>query len=336
MNKKTVGFHFDDCRSFYEQSRKDKIEDLCTAIYQNLHPKAKKLPDFSKDSEYGSWYYSLSDLAELLYDPYTYCKKTIEESRQLINALDEKISSLTSFSECWELSNLLESRSYKDLSASVDISQINKAVDDKAIDALRSLETGLSVLKDGSLKQIIEDLKDQKEELIQATDLMESEETPLPLNDISIDIEYPLQLRGEEGIKRIDVLLSKNEDTFAIIELKQWTEDSINVFLSESEDEKTQCLVNVLPGKRSQLHPAVKVRDIYKKALKEEKGEAAKIRCFVYLHNQLYADSKLFRAYRDMKVNIFDDCTGPNNILYTRLWHKRMLKRFAELFSSEA
>ena len=35
MNKKTVGFHFDHCRSFYEQSRKDKIEDLCKALHMS-------------------------------------------------------------------------------------------------------------------------------------------------------------------------------------------------------------------------------------------------------------------------------------------------------------
>ncbi len=332
MKDHKTGFHFDDCRSFYEMSREDHIEDLCAAIYKNLHPRARNLPDFSNDSEYASWHFSLSDFAQLLYQPDLYCQKTIEESDRLIKAIDEKISSLLSFSPSKELCQLLNSEAYQSLKESGDIVNINKALDDKAIDALKSLETGLTVLEDGSLKKIIEDLKKQRDDLSKAIALMEEEETCLPFEDLCIDIEYPIQIKGEDGTKRIDVLLSRNEETFAIIELKQWTEDSINVFLSETEGEEPKCLVNVLPGKRSQLHPAVKVRDYYKKGLMEEKGEDVQVACFVYLHNQLYNDSKLFRAYKDLKVNIFDDVKGPNNILYTRLWHKRLLRRLSELF----
>ena len=329
------GLHLKSCRQFFKRTRDEQINNLCIEIYRALHPRSKNLPDFSNDAEYASWYHSLPDLAELLYRPDTYRKKTIKESGSLIRELEKKINALENLSSSRELSDFINSETYRTIRESPVVSKINKALDDKAISALRSLETGFEVLKEDSLKKIIADLKKQKDELGKAMAALEVEELCRPLKNVSVDIEYPIRIKDEDGVKRIDVLLSKDDRKFAIIELKQWTEDCINVFLSETEDEKAECLVNVLPGKKSQLHPAVKVRDYYKKGLLEEKGEDITVRCFVYLHNQLYSGSKLFDAYKEMKVNIFDDCAGANNILYTKLWHNRMLKRLRDLFDQK-
>ncbi len=329
---KKSGMHLESCRDFYERTREDRIDDLCIEIYKNLHPRATGLPDFSNDAEYASWYYSLPDFAQLLYQPERYRQKTIEESKSLIQELEKKIEALEILSSSEELSVFLNSEVYKTMLASPEVSKISRALDDRSIGALRSMETGFEVLKEDSLKEIIIDLKKQEDELQEAMTALKAEELCSPLKNICVDIEYPIQIQGEDGVKRIDVLLSKDEKKFAIIELKQWTEDCISVFLADTEDGKAECMVNVLPGKKSQLHPAVKVRDYYKRGLIEEKGEEAVVRCFVYLHNQLYSDSKLFRAYRDLKVNIYDDCPGLDNILYTKLWHNRLLKRLADLF----
>ncbi len=335
QNNKKVGFHFDDCSDFFSKTREDQIEDLCTGIYKNLHPRTSRVPDFSNDREYASWYFSLPDFAQLLYQPEVYHQKMIEDSKELIDALSDKIKALEFLSSSKDLTVFLNSEAYKIMETSPGLSKINKAVDDKLIGVLGSVETGLNALKKDSLNKTIKELKKQRDELQEVMRILEEEEIGSPLKDVSVDVEYPVRLEENTDDKRIDVLLSKDEKKFAIIELKQWTEDSINVFLSDSQEQEAQCLVNVLPGKKSQLHPAVKVRDYYKKALSEEKGDDVIIRCFVYLHNQLYNDSKLFRAYKDFHVNIFDDCTGPNNILYTRLWHKRLLKRLNDLFKED-
>ena len=332
--KEKIGCHFDKCSDFFEKTRPEQIEGLCTEIYKTLHPRAKKQPDFSGDGEYSSWYYSLPDFAQLIYQPEDYEKETIEESRQLIDALDDKIKALEFLSSSKDLSDFLNSETYRIMETSPELPKINKAVDDRLVHALGSLDAGLRVLKTESLNEVIKELRNQKYELQKVMNKLEAEEISTPLENIEIDVEYPVRLDGEKNDKRIDILLSKDNRKFAIIELKQWTEDSINVFLSDSEEEE-QCLVNVLPGRRSQLHPAIKVRDFYKKALYQEKGEDAIIQCFVYLHNQLYNDSKLFRVYKDFDVNIYDDCSGPNNILYTRLWHKRLLKRLNDLFRDD-
>ena len=333
MNNTTSAKHFDSCRDFYDITRPDEIEKLCQELYHELHPNAEKTPSFEENGEARSWLYSLPDFAELLYDPETYRQKTLNEGHSLLETLDKKIDALEAFSSSGQLMEFIQSQACAEIMSSSSVNEINKAVDHGTITALKELENSLSVLKDGKLTGITESLKKQREELTEALTVLSEEELCPRLTGINVDVEYPVLDKETNAVKRIDVLLSRPDiSRYAIIELKQWTEDSIQVSFSDEED-GAECLVSVVPGNRSQLHPAVKVRDIYKKALKEQldDGEAL-IRCFVYLHNQLYNDSQLFRVYKDNDVNIFDDCLWPNNILYTRTWHGRLLKRLADLF----
>ena len=333
MNKNRSAKHFDNCKEFYENTRPEKIEALCLEIYRELHPNAKKTPSFDENGEVKSWLYSLPDLAELLYDPDTYRQKTVDEGYQLLESLDRKIGALEDLSSCSPLLDLIQSQACSDMLTHSSASGINKAVDLDTITALSELENSLSILKEGRLTGITESLKKQKEDLTKALTMLDEEELCAGLDKLEIDIEYPVLDAGTNADKRIDVLLSRPDlKKYAIIELKQWTEDSIRVSYS-GEGDGTECLVCAAPGNRSQLHPAVKVRDVYKKALREQlNDEKAEIRCFVYLHNMMYNDSQLFRVSRDMQINIYDDCAWPNNIMYPKLWHGRLLNRLANLF----
>ena len=333
MNNKKSAKHFDNSKEFYESTRPGKIEELCLEIYHELHPNAKKTPYFEENGELKSWLYSLPDLAELLYNLETYRQKTVDEGHELLESLDSKIDALEAFSSSNTLLNLIQSQACSDMMASSSASGINKTVDLDTITALSELENSLSVLKEGRLTGITESLKKQKEDLTKALTMLDEEELGAGFNELEIDIEYPTPDTCTNANKRIDVLLSRPDlKRYAIIELKQWTEDSIRVSYF-GEGDGTECLVCAAPGNRSQLHPAVKVRDVYKKALREQlNDEKAEIRCFVYLHNMMYNDSQLFRVSRDMQINIYDDCAWPNNIMYTKLWHGRLLNRLANLF----
>ena len=288
MNSNRSAKHFDSCKEFYDSTRPEKIEELCLEIYHELHPNAKKAPSFEENGEVKSWLYSLPDFAELLYDPETYRQKTVEEGHRLLELLDSKIDALEAFSSSSPLMDFIQSQACSEMMSSSNVSEINKAVDHDTITALSELENSLSALKEGKLTVITESLRKQKEDLTKALTMLDEEELCPGLADLEIDIEYAIPDAGTNTEKRIDVLLSRPDlKRYAIIELKQWTEDSIRVSFSDEEGE-TECLVSVVPGNKSQLHPAVKVRDIYKKTLKEQlNDEEAEIRCFVYLHNQL-------------------------------------------------
>ena len=336
MTKERSAKHFESCKDFYDRTRPAEIENLCLELYRKLHSNAKNIPVFEENGEIRSWLYSLPDLAELLYDPETYRQKTREEGNALLKSLDDKIYALESFASSDPLRDFIRSQACSDIMLTSPVNEINKALDHDTVTALSALEDSLSTLKGGKLAGIIESLKMQKEELSKALTIMDKEDLCPGFTDLNADIEYPVFDAGTGAVKRIDVLLSRPDlKRYAIVELKQWTEDNILVSVSD-EDENPECLVSVVPGNRSQIHPAVKVRDIYKKALSEQlRDEEATIRCFVYLHNQLYNDSQLFRVSRDMQINIFDDCSWPNNILYTKLWHGRMLNRLTGLFCEE-
>jgi len=47
----------------------------------------------------------------------------------------------------------------------------------------------------------------------------------------------------------------------------------------------------------------------------------------------MYSDGQLFSVPRDALVDIYDDGPGPNNILYTKLYHGSLIKRLHSLFS---
>ncbi len=338
MKKTTLhsAARFSSCKDFFDRTREEEIDALCTQIYKSLHPAAEKMPTCETDGEYASWYHSLPDLAQLLYDPERYRQETAEEADQLKEALNQEIRILEELSASEALRDLLSSEAFRKVLSSSGLRSINKAVDHNAAASLRSLEESFSILSEDRLADVITDLKKQKDELSASISRMKEEEACLPFTDLNIEIEYPLSGKDSTGVKRIDVLLSKpSSNRYAIIELKQWTEDSIDISISEDEETETECMVRVLPGNRSQLHPALKVRDIYKKMLAQQLDEGAVINCFVYLHNQLYDGSQLIRVYRDNGINIFEDGPWPNNILYTKLWHTRLLNRLKALFCEE-
>ena len=144
--------------------------------------------------------------------------------------------------------------------------------------------------------------------------------------------ERPAKAAGQPP--RMDVLLKDEaRGLYAIIELKQWTEDSMEVVTGEEDGEK-RCFVRVTPYDKDSEHPAVKVRDVYKKRLVSEAaagGKEAKVRCLVYLHNQFYDGGQLFRA-REQGVDIYDGRGQGNNILFTRMRCRSMAEAVAGFF----
>lgn len=331
MTESSSARHFKSIKEFYDSTRAENIISLCEEL---------KDPS-SSNGEWNSWYYSLPDFAELLYDPASYRQKILDEARSLDKELESEIALLEKLSESEELHDFLDSKIFSEMMSSPGAKAINKALDHKTATILGAFEKSLSVLEgssEDSLRNIIEGLNNQRDVL---KERIEHEELLPPLLDgVEVDLEYPVFTEDSKKAKRIDVLLSKPDaGKYAIIELKQWTEDNIEMAFSEDDEGQPECMVTIVPGKRSQPHPAVKVRDVYKSALgsklQTENVQNADIWCFVYLHNQMYGEGQLFKVYKDMKINIYDDNIGPNNILYTKLWYDKLLERLSKLFGSK-
>ena len=333
MRSKDGNLHFGDLKSFYIATREDNINNFCTDMFKYLHPKATRDP--SSDGEWNSWFYSLPDLAELLFDPYTYRDKTVVEGLVLQDDLGKEIEALDLLISSTSLASFRGSEEYSALKTAPGTKSLNKALNYETISDMKALERTLSFLDQGRLEETRNALSAQKEDLSKAINALSTESLPTLPSDIEVDIEYPLVDQSEKkNPNRIDVLLSQpSKNRYAIIELKQWTEDSIYMSVTENDDGEKECIVGIFPGTHTQPHPAVKVRDVYKKALALE-HPGSDIRCFVYLHNQMYHGGQLFKAY-SLGVNTFDDCPAPNNILYTKLWHGRLLKRLADLFADD-
>ena len=322
--------HFSDLESFYLATRGENIEELCSSIYKVLHPNSKKDP--SSDSEWNSWFHSLPDLAELLFDTVTYRDKAVKEGLDLQDDLGREIAALDLLINSSALDSLKNSEEYLSFGSAPGTEVLNRALNYETISDLKAIEQTFSILNRDRLKEIRDILSAQKEELTKAIIALSIEPLAQLPKNIEVDVEYPIMDRpGQTNPNRIDVLLSQpDRNRYAIIELKQWTEDNLFMSVTENDDGEKECVVGVIPGTRTQIHPAVKVRDIYKKALALEHPDGV-IRCFVYLHNQMYNGGQLFKAY-SLGVNTFDDCPFPNNILYTKLWHGRFIKRLSDLF----
>ena len=333
MQSKDGNRHYSDLKSFYTATREENIGSLCSDIFRYLHPKATRDP--SSADEWDSWYHSLPDLAELLFDPYTYRDKTVAEGLILQDDLGKEIEALDLLMRSPLLASFRESEEYSALKAAPGTKALNKALDYETISDMKALERTLSFLDQGRLEETRNALSAQKKDLSKAITALSTESLPALPSDIEVDVEYLLVDQSEKkNPTRIDVLLSQpSKNRYAIIELKQWTEDSIYMSVTENDDGEKECIVGIFPGTRTQPHPAVKVRDVYKKAL-ALKHPDSDIRCFVYLHNQMYHGGQLFKAY-SLGVNTYDDCPGLNNILYTKLWHGKLLKRLADLFSDD-
>lgn len=334
----TAARHFSNCKEFYDSTREDNITDLCNELGLELNKGTA-----AKDGEWNSWYFSLPDFAELLYDPASYRQKTLNEAYSLDKDLEDEITLLEKLSGSDELRALIDSQVFSQIMSSAGTEAIKKALDHNTAMVLGALEKSLSVLKgspEDSLGSIIKGLKNQKDVLLIARTKLEGEPLPPPIEDVEVDLEYPVFSEDSGKPKRIDVLLSRpDRGKYAIIELKQWTEDNIDIITAEDDEGNVEYLVSIVPGKRSQPHPAIKVRDVYKKALdsklRKECGQEAEIEGFVYLHNQMYGDGQLFKFFREMDIGIYDKDIGSKNILYTKLWHGRLLKRLADLFGTE-
>ncbi|MBQ2455371.1 MAG: hypothetical protein II499_04695 [Firmicutes bacterium] len=336
--------HFDTIEEFYLATRPDNIEELCSDLYCVVHPRLQR-PEKAEGPESDSWRRSLPDLAELLYDLPAYLKRTAEESRALEDDLEKEILAVDALRLSPALASFTGSADLAEFEKAPGRAAVKKALDFELSSSLRSVEECFSALKKENLDKALESLKTQKEALEKNRQKLLAPAERIPLPGVSVDLERRLPAPSEDGAgerpakaagqpPRMDVLLKDEaRGLYAIIELKQWTEDSMEVVTGEEDGEK-RCFVRVTPYDKDSEHPAVKVRDVYKKRLLSEAaagGKEAKVRCLVYLHNQFYDGGQLFRA-REQGVDIYDGKGQGNNILFTRMRCRSMAEAVASFF----
>ena len=321
------GKHFSSVEEFYNATRPEKIDALCRELYAFEQPEKAKRGIFPEtDGEWISWKRSLPDFAELLCDQEGYGRRTAEEGRRLERALEAEIALLQGLKDSPELAALRKTDSFAGLCGGGS-DAVRKAVNKSSVTAIKTMEDCFGMLSGRSLAALIRSLEKQKAAIAGVCGTIEAAVRVYGLPPMEVDLEYLLPDPGGDRrkAKRIDVLLSSPEKgAYVIIELKQWTEDSVNVNVFEGEDGDPDCLVSAGNGTRTQPHPAVKVRDVYKPLLQAQAGPDARIRCFVYLHDQMYADGELFKV-RWKGIDISDHCPDPENILYTRLYYRQLL-----------
>ncbi len=322
--------HFNNIEEFFLATRPEKIEELCRSLYCAVHPRLEK-PQIAEGAESDSWRRSLPDLALLLCDFPAYVRQTCEESIALEAGLEDHIRILTELEASPRLAALRSSPAFAGLKENGRES-IRKALDSSLSKDLAGLDTAVSLLEPGKLLKAAQSLEHQKDALKLCRERLEKEKSGMPaLPPLEVWPEYRLE-KSARG-SRVDVLLGDPaKDRWAIIELKQWTEDAMSVELSENEDGSRDCRVFVTPYERDTDHPAVKVRDVYKPALQEEKGPSAKIKCLVYLHNQLFDGGRLFLP-SSSGISIYDGKGQNNNIMFTRMRCGSMMRQLAAFFA---
>ncbi|MBR0139542.1 MAG: hypothetical protein IJM17_04565 [Firmicutes bacterium] len=331
----TGGKRLDSVKEFYERTRPENIDALCSELSELIRPNARS----AKSGETESWRNSLPEIAELLYDLPSYLKKTANESGELAAAIDKEILALGALKEDPALSAFTASCGFKTFSGAPGRADIKRGLDHELSKSLGALEESFAALREDRISSAVESLKKQKEALLSWKKKLSAPASPLALDGVAVELEYKLpKPEAAEGspkkngpAPRIDVLLRDDErKRFAIIELKQWTEDSMEVFVTEEDGEK-QCAVRVTPYEKDTEHPALKVRDEYKALLASLAGEGARIRCFVFLHNQFYDGGSLFKAASE-GIDIYDGKGFKNNILFTRMRCRSLAESIAELF----
>ena len=322
------GKHFSSVREFYEATRPENIDALCRILHEATDPKdAEKGIYPESGGEWISWKRSLPDFAELLCEQSAYGERTAEEGRRLERALGSEIELLRSLMDSAELKALRSGAAFAGIAEGKGLESVRKAVNKASVSSLSSLESSFEMLGGRGLPALISSLEEQRDAIARMSEALENENRIDVIPPAEVDLEY--ELPSPDGdlrkTKRIDVLLSRpDKNRFAIIELKQWTEDRINVNVFEGDDGQPDCLVSAGSGIRTQPHPAVKVRDVYKPLLQAQRGADALIRCFVYLHDQMYGDSELFKV-RYRGIDICDHVPETVNILYTRLWYRKLI-----------
>ena len=313
MEIRDNSIHFDSIQSFYEATRDNQIQTLVEELKKRI----------DNPSEVGSWKNSLPDLAKLLYDPEMYYSETKEDCDYYIKELsvvvdlieDENLAELKERLEDEEGNrNICNTIDRETMNCLMEIIQNPKNCDDEKIDECKTAVAN-------QLKALKNRISFGKRNIS-------------PIN-AKVEIEYEL-----ENGSRIDVLLSDpDQNRYVIIELKQWTENNIK----ECEDEDNNGLADrtiKIKEYEPQSHPALKVREDYRKQLQEELGEDAIIMCLVYLHNQFFENSKLFHVPPELrydkeftrKVHYFH---GQEGILYTRMRCDKFREKIHKLFTME-
>ena len=201
----------------------------------------------------------------------------------------------------------------------------------------------------GWLKEMIEnpEKRDDKKVISKCEDAINNQKKALekqrkknmtsksPIN-AKVDIEYRLASK-----QRLDVLLSDpDQNKYVIIELKQWTEENIEVPDNKNGLKGEYVKIKTYLSRRN---PALTVRD-YREQLKKMVGEDAAILCLVYLHNQFYEKGTLScdqdvareirydKTQRDIPHWIF---STDESILYTRMRCDKFRKKIDAFFKCE-
>ncbi len=325
--------YLNSIEEFYRATRPDSIEELCRDLYGLVHPRLGR-PERAEGAESDSWRRSLPDLALLLYDFPEYVRQTCEESLALEDELEKHINALKALEDCPELAAFRASPACAVMREN-SRGSIRKALDSGLAKDLAGLDTGLMMLEEGKLAEAAASLARQKEALrVFRERLMNEKDTVPGLPPLEVFLEY--RLANTKGGSRADVLLrDPDKERWAIIELKQWTEDAMDVQIIEDEDGAKTCRVFVTPYEKDTDHPAVKVRDVYKPALRQELPEGAGIKCVVYLHDQLFDGGRLFLPLSS-GISIYDGRGQHNNIMFTRMRCGSMIRQLADFFSAPA
>ena len=328
MSKRTKrSCHFKSVEDFYNATRPEVFEEKGKGAYDRL---IETVGDPSP-AEKESWRKSLPDLAGLLFDQNAYYKETKTQCGRYVNLLAfarlvfEKLSDETSFLDfisseyCGSLMQVLQVKD--ELAREEDLKEngVRKVLNKETAGYLKAMKEGLEVLNDIRINEAC------IAEMAREEDYLEAQKNrQFTALDGKIEAEVDLEYKLGRSNRRIDVLLSDpQQKKYVIIELKQWTEESIEV----SEDGQSIMIKDY----KEQMHPALKVRDDYRERLKKSVGDDAKILCLVYLHNQYYENGQMFSVPDEVKYEK-EAINGQKLIMYTRMHCDSFVKRIYDFF----
>ena len=326
VNRGTDFLFFDSVEAFFEETRENRIQHLIEELTAENHD--------SSAAEKNSWKNSLPDLAKLLCCPEAYLEETKKECAHYILALDY-FKTLIAAGHFEKLEQFLEDEDIR--------KNVSKVFDKETMTALKEMTAA---------KKMIEEPDTFNDEQIEMSccDAMEAEVRKLnsrkdmtgriTLNQgtheagqgLPRNLKVLLECKLENN-HRIDVLLSDpGQNKHVIIELKQWTEENIELCADEAGREGRA--VRIKEYNETQMHPALKVREDYREHLKADVGENAEIMCLVYLHNQFYEGSTLFSAPSEVLYDT-EKFNGQNIIMYSRMRCEQFRERICSFFQPE-